>query len=215
MLFHNRKEAGHVLSKELSHFEGKKDVIVLGLARGGVVVAYEIAKELSLLLNVLTPRKIGAPSNPELALGSIMEDGEGVFNESIINILNVSKAYLTQEVGKEKLRAQQRLALYRQYAPLPDIKGCTVILVDDGVATGSTMLVSIRAMRLAQAKSVIVAIPVSSVKAYELLIEIADKVICPHVREDFVSVGMYYQYFSQTDDQEVVQLIKEANRHEY
>lgn len=213
MLFHDRKEAGRVLAEELSQFKEKKDAIVLGLARGGVVVAYEVAKVLSLPLNVVAPRKIGAPGNPELALGSIMENGEGVFNQSIINILGASKAYITNEIEREKARAQQRLALYRQYAPLPDIKGHAIILVDDGVATGSTMLTSIQAMRQAQAKSVIVAVPVSSTEAYELLVKAADEVICPYVREDFIGVGMYYQYFGQTDDQEVVQLLKEANQH--
>lgn len=211
MLFHDRKEAGHMLAAKLSQFKGKKDAIVLGLARGGVVVAYEIAKVLSLPLNVVTPRKVGAPGNPELALGSIMENGEGTFNQYIINALGVPQTYIAREIEKEKARAQQRLALYRQYAPLPDIKGHTIILVDDGVATGSTMLASIKAMRQAQAQSVIVAVPVSSTEAYELLVEAADEVICPHVREDFVGVGMYYQYFGQTDDQEVVQLLKEAN----
>lgn len=214
MLFHDRKGAGHELAKELNQFKEKKNVIILGLARGGVVVAYEIAKELSLPLNVVTPRKIGAPGNPELALGSIMENGEGVFNQSIINILRVPQPYIAQEIEKEKARAQQRLTLYRQYAPLPDIKGHIIILVDDGVATGSTMLASIKAMRQAQAMSVIVAVPVSSTDAYELLIEAADEVICPHVREDFIGVGMYYHDFGQTDDEEVVQLLKEANRHE-
>jgi putative phosphoribosyl transferase len=214
MLFHDRKDAGHVLAAELSPFKGKKDVVVLGLARGGVVVAYEIARELSLPLNVVTPRKIGAPGNPELALGSIMENGEGVFNQSIINILGASQAYIAREIEREKARAQQRLTLYRQYAPLPDIKGKTIILVDDGVATGSTMLASIKAMRQAQAKSVIVAVPVSSTEAYQLLVEAADEVICPHVRDDFIGVGMFYHYFGQTDDQEVVLLLKEANQHE-
>lgn len=214
MLFHDRKEAGSLLATKLTQFKGKKDIIVLGLARGGVVVAYEIAKKLSFPLNVVTPRKIGAPDNPELALGSIMENGTGVFNQHIINLLGVPQHFIAREIEKEKARAQQRLALYRQYAPLPDIKGHTIMLVDDGVATGSTMLASIKAMREAEAKSVIVAVPVSSTDAYQLVVEAADEVICPYVREDFVGVGMYYQYFSQTEDGEVVQLLKEANQHE-
>jgi putative phosphoribosyl transferase len=212
MLFQDRKEAGHLLAAKLSQYKGKKDTLILGLARGGVVVAYEVAKELSLPLNVVTPRKIGAPGNPELALGSIMENGEGVFNQSIIRILGVSQHYIASEVAKEKVRAQQRLALYRQYTPLPDIKNHTIILVDDGIATGSTMLTAVKAMRQAGAQHIAVAAPVSSTEAYQLLKEAADEIVCPHVREDFIGVGMYYRHFDQTTDEEVVQLLKEANQ---
>ena len=212
MLFYDRKEAGRALAVELSPHKGRNDCLVLGLARGGVVVAYEIAKELSLPLNVVVPRKIGAPGNPELALGSIMENGEGVFNHSIIHLLGVSQAYIAQEIEKEKSRAQQRLALYRQCAPLPTIKDRVVLLVDDGIATGSTMLTVVKTMRQAQAQSIVVTAPVSSVDAYHLLTQVADYVICPHVREDFIGVGMYYRHFDQTDDQEVVNLLKEINQ---
>lgn len=208
MLFYDRKEAGRMLAKELNRYQNQKTVIVLGLARGGVVVAYEVAQELALPLNVVVPRKIGAPGNPELALGSIMENGEGVFNHSIIGMLDVSQDYIAKEIEKEKKLAQQRLVLYRQYAPLPDIKEHTVILVDDGIATGSTMLTVVEAMRNAQAKMIVVAAPVSSVDAYQLLLKSADKVICPYVRKDFSGVGMYYHQFAQTTDQEVVQLLR-------
>lgn len=214
MLFYDRKEAGRILAEKLSAYKEKPDVLVLGLARGGVVVAYEVAKELNLPLNVVTPRKIGAPGNPELALGSIMENGEGVFNHSIIQILGVSQNYIDQEVEKEKARAQQRLALYRQYAPLPEIKNKTILLVDDGIATGSTMLASVKGMRQAGAKQVIVVAPVSSIEAYQHLEKAADEVVCPHVREDFFGVGQYYGMFAQTDDQEVIELLKEANKRE-
>jgi len=212
MLFHDRKEAGRMLSAKLGQYKGKKETLVLGLARGGVVVAFEVAKELSLPLNVVTPRKIGAPGNPELALGSIMENGEGVFNHSIIRLLGVSQSYIAREIEKEKARAQQRLTLYRQYAPLPDVKNHTVILVDDGIATGSTMLASVQAMRQAEAKSIVVAAPVASTDAYHLMKEAADEVVCLFVREDFVGVGMYFREFAQTDDKEVIQLLKEANK---
>jgi putative phosphoribosyl transferase len=212
MLFYDRHEAGRLLAKKLSPYKEKQETLVLGLARGGLVVAYEIAKELCLPLNVVTPRKIGAPNNPELALGSIMENGEGVFNSSIIHLLGVSHAYINQEIEKEKKRAQQRLALYRQSTPLPEIKQQTIILVDDGIATGSTMLASIKAMRQAEARCIIVAVPVSSTDSLKLIEQAADEVVCLHSREDFVGVGMYYHLFTQTEDQEVVQLLKEANK---
>jgi putative phosphoribosyl transferase len=213
MLFKDRYDAGRLLAAKLSHYKGQKETIVLGLARGGLVVAFEVAKALSLPLNVVVPRKIGAPGNPELALGSIMENGEGVFNHSIIRILGVSQNYIAREIEKEKALAHQRLTLYRQYAPLPDIKNHTIILVDDGIATGSTMLASVKAMRQAEAKWVVVAAPVASTEAAALMEEAADEVVCLHVREDFIGVGMYYGVFAQTEDAEVVHLLKEANQH--
>lgn len=210
MLFYDRKEAGRSLAAELIQFKGKKDVLILGLARGGVVVAFEVAKELDLPLNVITPRKIGAPGNPELALGSITEEGVGVFNPSIIRYLGVPQSFIDQEIEKEKALARKRLSLYRQYAPLPEIKNHVVVLVDDGIATGSTMLTCVKAMRHAGAKSVIVAAPVASTDAHQLVSESADEVICPNVREDFGAVGMFYRVFGQTEDEEVVALLKEA-----
>ena len=212
MLFYDRHEAGRLLAKKLMPFIGQQNTLVLGLARGGVVVAYEVAKALSLPLNVLVPRKVGAPGNPELALGSIMEDGEGVFNSSIIKILGVSQTFLKQEIEKEKIRAHQRLTLYREHAPLPDIKGHTIILVDDGIATGSTMLASIKAMRKAEAQKIIVAVPVSSTDAMQHMEEAADEVVCLYCPEDFFGVGQFYSHFGQTEDEEVVKLLKEGNK---
>lgn len=210
MLFHDRRHAGQILAAHLTEYKGQPNVLVLGLARGGVVVASEVAKALSLPLNVVAPRKIGAPGNPELALGSIMENGEGVFNKSIIHSLGVSQSFINHEIEIEKARAQKRLALYRQYAPLPEIMNKTIILVDDGIATGSTMLASIQSMRQAEAKQIVVAVPVAAPDAYRLVEEAADQVVCPHVREDFFGVGMFYQRFDQTEDEEVVQILKEA-----
>ena len=213
MMFNDRREAGRLLAAKLNHYKNAKDTLVLGLARGGVVVAFEVAKLLSLPLNVVAPRKIGAPGNPELALGSIMENGEGVFNHSIIRILSVSQTYIAREIEKEKARAHQRLALYRQYAPLPAIKDKTIILVDDGIATGSTMLTSVQAMRKEGANRIVVAVPVASTEALQLIENEADEVVCLYSREDFVGVGMYYRNFAQTEDSEVINLLKEANQH--
>lgn len=210
-MFNNRQEAGAALAAALMSYKGAKNTLVIGLARGGIVVAAEIAKMLSLPLNVAAPRKIGAPGNPELALGSIMENGEGIFNHSIIRLLGVSRDYLDQEIKKEQARAQQRLALYRPYATSPSISRQTVILVDDGMATGSTMLATIKAMREAQAAKVVVAIPVASTEALALAKEAADEVVCLLSREDFIGVGMYYRHFDQTPDEEVIRLLKEAH----
>lgn len=211
MLFNDRHHAGKLLAQELLQFKDSKNTLVLGLARGGIVVAYEVAKALSLPLNVVVPRKVGAPGNPELALGSIMENGEGVFNTSIIRMLNVSQSYLQEEIAKEQKLAHHRLSLYRKQVPLPDIKGKTVILVDDGIATGSTILSSIKAMRKEGAKKIIVAVPVSSQDALKLSEEAADEVVCLFAPVDFFGVGQFYSRFNQTDDEEVVRLLEEAN----
>ena len=212
MLFKNRNEAGILLASDLSSYKNQLDVLVIGLARGGVVIAYEIAKKLNLPLNVVVPRKIGAPGNPELALGSIMANGEGVFNDSIINLLNVSQDYLSTEIEKEKVIAQQRENSYRRYAPLAKINSKIIILVDDGIATGSTMLASIQAMRGESVKKVIVAAPVASVESARLVKENCDEFVCPHVSRDFIGVGMYYENFDQVSDSEVIELLQKANK---
>lgn len=211
MLFYDRHAAGRLLVNKLPHYQGKKNSLVLGLARGGVVVAFEVAKTLNLPLNVIVPRKIGAPNNPELALGSIMENGVGVFNDSIIRLLDVSQTYILSEIDKEKARAQQRLNLYRSYVPLPSLKNHTIILVDDGIATGSTMLTSIQAMRHLEVQHLVVAVPVASINAIHLIEKVVDEVVCLYSEEDFVGVGRYYSFFNQIEDTEVVELLKEAN----
>lgn len=212
MLFHDRHQAGKLLADALPVYKNDKGALVLGLARGGVSVAYEVARALSLPLNVIVPRKVGAPGNSELALGSIMEDGEGVFNTSIIHMLNVSPSYLQQEIEKEKRVAHQRLALYRQNVPLPQIAGKTVILVDDGIATGSTILASIKLMRKEGARKVVVAVPVSSQDALRQIEKAADEVVCLSTPFEFFAVGQFYSHFGQTDDSEVIKLLDEANQ---
>lgn len=212
MIFRDRQEAGKRLVSYFTKYQGEKNVIVLGLARGGVVVANEIAKALHLPLNVVVPRKIGAPGNPELALGAVMENKEGYFNSSIIRLLDVSEHYLKQEIEKESNRAKQRALLYRSHAPLPNVDNQTVILVDDGVATGATMLAAIKAMQQAHAAHVIVAVPVASTEALHLIQSAVKEVVCLHHRQDFGGVGYYYQDFSQVEDAEVIELLKQANQ---
>lgn len=209
-MFTDRHEAGRLIAQRMSSYKGKEKTIILGLARGGVVVAFDLAKELHLPLNVVVPRKIGAPGNPEFAIGAILENGEGVFNQSIIKMLGVSPDYIANEIEKEKARARQRLSLYRQYAPLPDIKGHTVILVDDGIATGSTMLAAIKAMRKEQVARVVVAVPVAATDSLRMIVNQADEVFCLYDNENFMSVSLYYENFGQTEDAEVVQLLKDG-----
>ena len=211
-MFHDRQDAGQKLALALSKYKEKKNTLILGLARGGVVVAYAVAKALTLPLNAIVLRKIGAPSNPELALGAIMENGEGIMNESIIRSLGVSPSYLSEEIEKEKALAKQRADLYRKYAPLPKIKDHTVILIDDGIATGASMLAAIQGMRFEKAGRIIVAAPVAATDAFRRIEKAADEVICLQVSLDFMAVGSYYENFRQTDDTEVMNLLKEANK---
>lgn len=211
MIFENREEAGKLIAKKLAELKGRKNVIVIGLARGGVVVAYEVAKILALPLNVIVPRKIGAPGNSELAIGSIAEGGIISFNRDIISLLNVSKEYIEAEVKKEQTVANQRLKLYRHYAPLPPLEGKEVILVDDGIATGSTMRACIEGMKKLKVQRIIVAVPVAATDSLSSIRKAADDVICLFDKYDFVGVGMYYRHFNQTSDDEVVELLKDCN----
>lgn len=210
-MFNNRQEAGMLLGQQLSQFCNQTNVIVLGLARGGVIVAYEIAKHLSLPLNVAVPKKLGAPMNPELAIGAIMENGEGFFNDSMIRMLNISQKFIESEIKEKKAQAHARADLYRRYAPLPSVRDQIVILADDGAATGATMLAAIKAMRKDQASLVIAAVPVASKEALELIEKEADEVFCLESDAYFGAVSRFYKHFDQTEDEEVIQLLKEAN----
>lgn len=212
MIFKDRHEAGKKLVPLLAPYKGQSNTIVLGLARGGVVVAYEIAKGLSLPLNVIAPRKVGAPNQHELAIGAVMEDGTGVFNDHIIQALGIPRSYITQEIEIEKARSQRYLSLYRQNNPLPDLKGYTVILADDGIATGATMLAAIRGMKKMAVSRIVVAVPVAAVDALQVISQEVDEVVCLYSPEDFGAVGYFFYSFQQTEDEEVIELLKEANR---
>lgn len=211
-MFYDRHEAGIRLAAKLEKFKNNSDVIVLGLARGGVVVAYEMAKILSLSLNVLIPKKLGAPMNAELAIGAITENGEGIFNDSLIRLLGISRKFIEDEMKEKTSQARKRASLYRQHSPLPEIKNKTVILVDDGAATGATMLAAIKAMRQAEVFSVVAALPVASTEALLLINNEADEVYCLESSDYFGAVSRFYENFDQTEDEEVIQLLKSLSK---
>ena len=165
---------------------------------------------LTLPLNVVVPRKIGAPGNPELAIGAIGESGEAFYNKALIGLLGVKEDYLEDEVNIERERAKQRLTLYRRYAPLPTIKGKTILLIDDGIATGATMLAVIQSMRKDGAKRIIAAVPVAPADSLALIEAAADEVVCLEITQDFFGVSYYYREFSQTEDEEVIRLLSES-----
>lgn len=208
MLFKDRTEAGRELGKALQKYRDAKKTVVLGLPRGGVVVAYEVAQSLRLPLDVLVPRKLGAPDNPELAIGAIA--GEGVvLDQEMISALRVPPSYIQAEISKEKKEAARRLALFRKGKNPQDWSGWTVLLVDDGIATGSTMRASIAALKQMGVSRTIVAVPVGPPDTLELLKREVDEVVCLYAPSSFMAVGQFYKSFPQTRDDEVVKLLSQ------
>jgi putative phosphoribosyl transferase len=206
--FTDRIEAGKKLALALKDFKGAG--IVLAIPRGGVIVGYVIAKELGLPLDVIIPRKIGAPGNPELAIGAMAEDGTAVLDKQLITYLRVSQDYIEEEINRQKQEIRRRLKLYRQDTAYPEVKGMDVIVVDDGIATGSTMKAALVSLKNRGAASVTVAVPVGPPSTIEELEKIADQVICLHTPEFFQAIGQFYSDFSQTEDKEVIELLRES-----
>lgn len=204
--FRDRVEAGSRLATELKEFAGNG--VVLAIPRGGVVVGFEIARKLGLALDVIVPRKLGAPNNPELAIGAIAEDGSAILDESLVSYLGVSEDYIRRESERQKLEIKRRLALYRQDASPLEVKGRNVLVVDDGIATGSTMKAALVSLRRQGAKKVVVAVPVGPPSTIVELHKLADKVVCLYTPEYFQAIGQFYEDFSQTEDEEVIALLR-------
>lgn len=210
MIFRDRRDAGEKLAGLLTEYREAKDTIILGLPRGGVVTAHAIAQKLRLPLDITCPRKIGAPFNPELAIGAVTESGFGIYNGSLIEQIGVSEQYIKEETEKEKQRAQQRLRLFRKDLPPRQLKGKTVILVDDGLATGATMKAAIESVKNEKAKKIVVAVPVSPVDTLHEIKQLADEVVCLATPSFFQAVGQFYERFDQTEDDEVLELLHGA-----
>ena len=206
--FVDRVDAGKRLASALKGFSGKKG-LVLAIPRGGVVVGYVIAKALNLQLDVIIPRKIGAPDNPELAIGAVAEDGTAILDENLIKYLGVSGGYIKEETERQKQEIERRLKLYRQDNSYPNLKGLDVIVVDDGIATGSTMKAALASVKKRGAASITVAIPVGPPSTILELERMADRVVCLYTPEYFQAIGQFFTDFSQTPDQEVIKLLRE------
>lgn len=215
MIFTDRKEAGEKLAEKLSAYKNSRDTIIMALPRGGVVIGFEIAKDLHLPLDIVVPRKIGAPYNPELAIGAITEDGQGIFHQEIIEMYGISPTYIAQEIEKEKKEAQRRLKLYRNNLPPTNLQGKTVLLVDDGIATAATIRAAIISVRVKQPSKIIVVTPVISPDSLEKIRKEVDEVIVLDAPYDFRAVGQFYKYFPQTTDEEVINLMKKLNQSHY
>ena len=210
MLFEDRFHAGRVLASKLGEFSGRSNVVVLALPRGGVPVAYEVAKALRAPLDVFVVRKLGTPGQEELAMGALASGGTIVLNREVIQALGIPQQTIDAVVVREQRELERREREYRSGRPAANVRGRAVIVVDDGLATGSSMRVAAKALRKEAALEIIVAVPVASpLTCAELETEV-DKVICATTPEPFWAVGQLYRDFSQTTDEEVRDLLAHA-----
>ncbi|MHB1946713.1 MAG: phosphoribosyltransferase [Gammaproteobacteria bacterium] len=204
----DRTEAGKILAEHLKAYANRADAIVLALPRGGVPVAYEIAQALNLPLDVYIVRKLGVPGHEELAMGALAMGGVTVFNEDIVRDLSIPKAMIDKVIKKEQDELSRRELAYRDNLPFPKLANKTVILVDDGIATGATIRAAVMALRQLNPASIVIAVPVAEKSTCEKMEKIADKVVCPLRPSLFYAVGAWYDHFDQTEDEEVHQLLK-------
>jgi putative phosphoribosyl transferase len=208
--FRDRSEAGRVLARELDRYAGRDDVVVLGLPRGGVPVAHEVAKALGAPLDVFVVRKLGVPGHRELAMGAVASGGELVLDEGLIRSLGIGKAEIQQTIAAELHELERRERAYRDGRDLPELTGKTVILVDDGLATGSTMRAAALAVREHHPARIVVAVPVAAPETCDEFRSEVDEIICAVTPRPFHAVGLWYDDFSQTSDEEVRELLAQA-----
>lgn len=209
-VFRDRREAGQVLATMLSGYRDDPDVVVLGLPRGGVPVAYEIAVTLHVALDVMVVRKLGVPGHEELAMGAIASGGVQVINEDVVRYLNLTPAVLASVAAVEQEELARREQAYRGERPPVAVDGRTVILVDDGLATGSTMRAAVTALRRRRPARIVIAIPTAAPETCEELKLEVDEIVCPMTPAPFYGVGQWYEVFDQTPDEEVRDLLERA-----
>jgi len=209
-MYADRADAGRALADSLAHLRAAPDVIVLGLPRGGVPVAYEVAHALDLPLDVLVVRKLGLPRQPELAMGAIASGGALVVNDEVVRYLGGRPDAFEAVRAREQMELERRERDYRGTRPPLEVKGRSAVLVDDGLATGATMEAAVLALRSLGAKEVVVAVPVASQEARERIEAVADEVVCLAAPPFFSAVGQWYADFGQTEDAEVRDLLARA-----
>lgn len=210
--FRDRIHAGQLLAAALTAYANRPDVLVLGLPRGGVPVAFEVARALHTPLDVLIVRKLGVPGQEELAMGAIASGGVRVLNDDVLRHLALSSEAVEQETIREQREVERREHLYREKRPAPEMRGRTVILVDDGMATGATMRAAVAAVRRQQPASLIIAVPAAASTTCEEFEEQGEKVVCLIRAKAFWAVGFWYEHFPQTTDEEVRNLLAKASR---
>lgn len=208
--FRDREEAGRALAHELRHLANEPDLLVLALPRGGVPVGYEVARALDVPMDVFLVRKLGVPGHPELAMGAIGTGGVRVLNDDVLEMLRITPEMIDEVARREEIELDRREREYRGDRPEPHIRGRTVVLVDDGLATGSTMRAAAQAVRAAGPRRLIVAVPVGAAETCDLLRQDADEVVCAITPEPFQAVGLWYRNFDQTTDDEVQAILAEV-----
>jgi putative phosphoribosyl transferase len=208
--FHDRAEAGRLLAEKLTAYANRQDIRVLALPRGGVPVAFEIAKALRAPLDVFLVRKLGVPGHEELAMGAIASGGIVVHNDEVIGNLDISSQEIDTVVAREQQELERRERLYRGDRPFPDLHGRTVILVDDGLATGASMRAAVVALRQHHPAHTVIAVPIAAPDTCEALSTQVDEIICAMTPDPMYAVGLWYEHFDQTTDDEVRELLAQA-----
>ena len=208
--YRDRSHAGRALAARLMAWAGRPDVLVLALPRGGVPVAYEVAHALDAPLDIFLVRKLGLPGHEEFAIGAIATGGVRVLNEELLDHLGLDASDVESLTLRERAELERRERAYRGDRPPPDVRGKTVILVDDGLATGSTMRAAIEALRLEGPAKIIVGVPTAAAETCDELTGLVDEVVCASTPEPFLAVGLWYDDFSQTTDEEVRELLVAA-----
>lgn len=207
MTFRDRRDAGRRLAEALEGYRSRRP-FVLAIPRGGIVVGYEVAKALGSPLDVVVPRKLRAPYNPELAIGAVAHDGSVYYDTPLVGTLNVPEDYLQDEIAFQLEEIRRRVLAYRGERPQPDLAGRAAIVVDDGIATGSTMIAALRAVRKMQPAVTVAAVPVAPPEGCDNLRAEADDAICLHTPMLFYAVGQFYDNFEQTSDEEAIALLR-------
>jgi predicted phosphoribosyltransferase len=212
MRFRNRIEAGQQLAKRLTKYADRPDVLVLALPRGGVPVGYEVAQALNAPLDVFVVRKLGVPGHEELAMGAIASGGVRVLNGEVVESLRIPDEVIDAAAARELRELERRERAYRDDRPPPEVQGRTVVLVDDGIATGSTMKAAIEALRQLEANRVVVAVPTAALSTAREMRSDVDELVAVMTPADFLGVGQWYEDFSQTKDEEVRDLLERSSR---
>jgi putative phosphoribosyl transferase len=213
LLFRDRDEAGKRLAAALLQYKGK-DVVVLGLPRGGVVVARRVAEALGAPLDIVVTRKIGAPGEPEFALGAVTQEGDVILDRSSAESVGASAVYLEEEARRQQQEVKERMSRLRGATPYPNLEGKVVLIVDDGIATGNSIEAAVKSVRKRNPKEVVVAVPVAPADALGRLAAGGTRVVCLETPGMFFAIGEFYQEFAQVEDSEVRQILKESSARE-